>query len=74
MPMVISLGYGDIVLPTEDAVHLLKILEKGERYRMKYHSGNPSTYHIWPQDVDYQAKLITDDVYRMAKLAGKPED
>ena len=74
MPMVVSLGYGDIVLPTKDAVTLMEILEKAERYRMKYHSGNPSTYHIWPQDVDYQAKLITEDVYRMAKLAGKPED
>lgn len=74
MPMVVSLGYGDVVLPTKDAVTLLEILEKAERYRMKYHSGNPNTYHIWPQDTQYTAQLITDDVYRMAKLAGKPED
>ena len=74
MPMVLSLGYGDIVLPTKDAVTLMEILEKAERYRQKYNSGNPSTYHIWPQDVEYTAKLISDDLYRMAKLAGKPEE
>ena len=74
MPMVVSLGYGDIVLPTKDAVQLLEILEKAERYRQKYNGSNPTTYHIWPQDVEYTGKLITEDMYRMAKLAGKPED
>lgn len=74
MPMVVSIGYGDIVLPTEDAVQLLKILEKGERFRMKYNSSNPTTYHIWANDTEYAARLIGEDLYRMAKLAGKPED
>ena len=74
MPMVVSLGYGDIVLPTEDAIQLLQILEKAERYRQKYNGSNPTTYHIWPNDTQYTGTLIGNDLYRMAKLAGKPED
>ena len=29
MPMIVSMPYGDMVLSTEDAVTLMKILEKG---------------------------------------------
>lgn len=74
MPMVVSLGYGDIVLPTKDAVTLMEILERAERYRMKYNSGAASTFHIWENDTQYTGTLISQDLYRMAKLAGKPED
>jgi hypothetical protein len=75
MPMVVSLTYGELVMPTEDAVMLLKILERAETYRTKYHSleDGGNTHHIFPNDTPYHAKLITDDLYRMAKLAGKPE-
>lgn len=78
MPMVVTLSYGELVMPTEDAVTLLKILEKSESFRQKYHSngsgGNETTHHIFPNDTPYHARLITEDLYRMAKLAGKPED
>ncbi len=78
MPMVVSLTYGDLVMPTEDAVTLLKILERAETYRQKYHSSvgsaNETTHHVFPNETPYHAKLIGEDLYRMAKLAGKPED
>jgi hypothetical protein len=73
MPMVISLSYGEIVLPTKDAVTLMEILQKAERYRKKYNDSNIS-HHIYPNEDNHNAQLITDDLYRMAKLAGKPED
>ena len=77
MPMVVTLSYGELVMPTEDAVQLLKILEGSESYRLKYHSNhgsqNESTHHIFPNDSTYHARLIGEDLYRMAKLAGKPE-
>jgi len=78
MPMIVSLSYGELVMPTEDAVQLLKILERAETYRTKYHStgaggSSETTHHIFPNETPYHAKLIGEDLYRMAKLAGKPE-
>ena len=78
MPMVVSLSYGELVMPTEDAVTLMKILERAELYRLKYHNDgatgkSENTHHIFPNDNTYHARLITEDLYRMAKLAGKPE-
>jgi hypothetical protein len=76
MPMVIHMAYGEFVMDTKDAVTLMQILEKAERYQEKYRStaDGGSTYHIYPSDSAVTAKLITDDMYRMAKLAGKPEE
>lgn len=75
MPMIVSLGYGSLVLPTDDAVKLMHILEKAEVYRKEYRDKNNSTHHVWAQeDATYMATLLSDDLYRMAKLAGKPED
>ena len=74
MPMIVSLNYGEYVMPTEDAVKLMQILAKAERYKRKYDAENPSHY-VWPQeDTNFMGTLMGDDLYRMAKLAGKPED
>ncbi len=76
MPMIVSFSYGELVIPTEDAVTLMKILERAESYRTKYHNngvGNETTHHIFPNEAPCHAKLIGEDLYRMAKLAGKPE-
>lgn len=72
--MVISLGYSQYVMPTKDAVQVLELLEKAERYTHKYRAGDESTHHVWANDTTFEAKLIGTDLYRMAKLAGKPED
>ena len=74
MPMIVSLSYGEYVMPTKDAVQLMEILNKAERYKKKYDAQNPS-HHVWTQeDTTFMATLMADDLYRMAKLAGKPED
>jgi len=36
-------------------------------------SGGENTHHVYPNNEALTAKLISDDLYRMAKLAGKPE-
>lgn len=72
--MVVSLGYSHYVLPTKDAVQLLEILEKSERYVYKYRANEESTHHVWASDTTFEAKMIGGDLYRMAKLAGKPEE
>lgn len=72
MPMIVSMPYGDMVLPVEDAMTLMKILEKAEKYRCKYETGG-STHHIFMLEEQMNAKLISQDTYAMYKLAGKPE-
>jgi hypothetical protein len=72
--MIVQLGYANYVMPTKDAVQVLEILEKAERYVHKYRSGNESTHHVWPNDSTFDAKMIGNELYSMAKLAGKPED
>lgn len=75
MPMIVSMPYGEIVLPTEDAVTLMKIFEKAEKYRNKYNSGSTkSTHHIFPLEDQLSMRMITNETYQMYKLAGKPED
>lgn len=74
MPMIVSMPYGDVVLSVEDAVQLTKILEKAEKYRCNYKSGQDSTHHIYPMPDQMTMKLITQETYQMYKLAGKPEE
>ena len=69
--MVLELGYRNFVLSTADAVQILQLLEKAEIYENKYDDGM-YTHHVYANDQPIPAKLIGDDLYRMAKLAGKP--
>lgn len=73
MPMIVDLPYGDIVLPVDDAVTLLKLLEKAEKYRNRYANGG-STHHIYSLEHQMNARMITQETYAMYKMAGKPED
>jgi len=74
MPMIVGMTYGEYVMDTKDAVALMQILERAETYQEKYRSSpDENTHHVWPNDSKFTAKLISDDLYRMAKLAGKPE-
>ena len=72
--MVVTLGYSHYVMQTADAVRVLEILEKAERYQHKYRTKDASTHHVWPNDTTFEARMIGNDLYRMARLAGKPEE
>lgn len=82
--IVVEIGYNSFVMNKEDAMLLAGVLERAERYQDKYWSrderakhGMPEdqerTYHVYPNETQYNMKIIADDLYRMAKLAGKPE-
>ena len=74
MPMIVTMPYGEIVLPTDDAVAMMKLFEKAEKYRNQYKSGQDNTHHIYPMPDQMSMKLITQETYTMYKMAGKPED
>ena len=79
--MIVTFGYTDYVVPTKDALTMLEILGNSERYEERYISkddkGNTlgeayHTYHVYANDSTVSAKTISDEKYRLAKLAGKP--
>jgi predicted DNA-binding ArsR family transcriptional regulator len=78
--MIVDLGYRNFILSNKDAVALAEILEKAELYESKWiptedrtKSGPDHTHHVYENDLQISMKLISADLYRMAKLAGKPE-
>jgi hypothetical protein len=80
--IVIDLGWQKYVMPKEQAMKLVEVLEKAEVYEAKYWNADKRrergidadyTYHVYPNDKQWTMSIITDDHYRLAKLAGKPE-
>lgn len=72
--IVVTMGYQDFVMTPKDAFALSEILSRVERYESKYYgSVNENTFHVYANDKPFSMSIISDDVYRMAKLAGKPE-
>lgn len=76
---IVRFGYDNYIMEAEDALTIHEILGKSEHYYRKYQSKeNGGTMHyVWPQDMSDDLKgleLVPDNLYRMAKLAGKPED
>lgn len=77
--MIVELGLYSLVFDTPDAVKFVDLLSHAECYREKWRdkeSGGTS-YHIYPMDRETSRvalKFITDDEYKVMKLAGKPEE
>lgn len=71
--MVMKIGYMEFALSVKDAVTVAEILQKAETWKEEYVSGGENTYHVYPFDGSIKMELVSDDLYRMAKLAGKPE-
>lgn len=77
---IIQIGYNNYVLDTEKAIKILSLLEEAERYEHKWRKAEEggSTYHVWdgnesPADGLREMKLMPEQLYRMAKMAGKPD-
>lgn len=70
---IITLGYIDYVLDLKEVVTVAEILGRAEQYESKYNSGD-TTHHIYETNRKELAviKLISEDFYRLAKLAGRP--
>ena len=78
--VVVGLGYRSIVLDADKAIAIAELMSGAEVYESKWHSktdtqDSRNTYHIYPmtQDHAFTMQLLTDESYRMYKLAGKPE-
>jgi len=71
--IVVTMGYSDYVMSAKDAFTLSEILSRAERYECKYRgTGNENTFHVYENEKPFPMNVIADDIYRMAKLAGKP--
>jgi hypothetical protein len=76
---IVQVGYDRYVMDAKDALALHEILAKAELFKRDYRTkdeGGP-LYHIWEQDHTTETRsfeILPDSLYRMAKLAGKPED
>ena len=81
--ITIEIGYTKFCLPKDKALTMIEILEKAEVYEAKYWNTEKRkergmgdvdyTYHVYPNEKQFQMQIISDDLYNMAKLAGKPE-
>lgn len=72
---VIDIGYNKYVLELKDAVTVLEMLGKAEKYQTTWSKESNATLHyVYPQSESLGSlTLLSEDLYRMAKLAGKPE-
>lgn len=75
--VVVELGYQKYLLDTKEAVDLVGILSKAELYKEVWHKEEDggTTYHVYAQDsVTSSMSIMPDHLYRMARLAGKPQE
>jgi hypothetical protein len=80
---IISVGYKDYVVDAEVALTIAKALSNAELYERKLKpegsrmKGEDSyLYYVYDQGItrtDFTIHYLPDSLYRMAKLAGKPE-
>ena len=72
---ILHIGYRDYIVSTKDALELSRILNSAEHYQAKGY-GEERRYHVWSEvkPVIENISFITPELYRMAKLAGKPEN
>lgn len=71
--VIVNVGYQQYIMPTKDALELTRILNSAERYQAKGY-GEDKSYYIWSDNkpVIDRFEFITNDIYRMAKMAGQP--
>jgi hypothetical protein len=75
---IVTLGYNKYVLDVDKAVQVLEALSGVEKYEDVYHKAEEggTTHHIYIDtegSVVLSVHLMTEALYQMAKLAGKPE-
>ena len=74
---IIAFGYNKYVLSIEDAITIVELMSNAERYASKYKGTEQggTTYHVWDDDdiAPKEFQVLSDNLYRMAKLAGKSE-
>ena len=78
MKAVITFGWGsDMVVDADKAVRVLELLQGAEHYTEQWHDETRSTtFHVFAKGKQEPVtiKILPDALYKMAKLAGKPEE
>ena len=77
--VVVILGWKKYVVDSADAIKIAEVLGKAELYDTKYTKDEESNtmvlHYVYPQDEEkFTMEVLPDNLYRMAKLAGKPEN
>jgi hypothetical protein len=75
--VIMTIGYNEYVVDIQDAVTVMEIMTKAEKYKEKWNRENGSTCHVWTDDGSNPVtflKPINENLYRIAKLAGEPKD
>lgn len=78
--VVVELGYNNYVMSAKDALAMADILERAELYERKWIptedrvDGASETLHVYPNDREISMKIVSTNLYQMAKLAGKPSE
>ena len=74
--VIMNIGYNEYVLDIQDAVTVMELMTKAEKYKSRYTNGD-YTHHVWDNE-GYNPvtflKPINENLYRTAKLAGEPKD
>jgi hypothetical protein len=71
--LVIEINYRKYVLDAKDALALVEILGKAEKYLYEYQD---KIHRVWSdglEDTPITLSVLPDDTYRMAKAAGAPK-
>ena len=75
---IVTLGYVKYVVDADEAVTIANIIANAELYTEKWRKAEEggTTHHVWEQDAnnDVSMKVLPVSLYRMYKLAGKPEE
>lgn len=75
---ILQFGYKKYILDAKDALAIIDMFSKAERFESKYRSKEDggTTYHVWGDDAARitSMELMPDNLYRMAKLAGQPSE
>ena len=76
MKTIVQIGYRSYVMDAEKALTLLGALDGAELYEAKYdHKTKTTSYFVYEQDTAdniREMKLLPESLYKLAKLAGKP--
>lgn len=71
---IVHIGYKKFVVEVEEALVIAKAVIGAELYETRGY-GEDRVCHIWPQAVfsdTYEVTFISDEQYRLGKLAGEP--
>lgn len=72
--VTVKVEYQEYIMPAKDALTFVELLTRAKKYDKRY---NPEVsgynHYIYDNTNEYEMKVISDDLYNMASLAGKPE-